>query len=139
MNGVVVLGADAEEVADRVGVKVRLELEPGVTVTPTTQAALLRIVREAVTNAAVHGRPREIAVRVVASPRLRVSVSDDGIGFDPEKVNGHGFGLVSMRERAGRLGGTLDIESSPGQGTCVQVVVADSGPAERRAPGSVPG
>jgi nitrate/nitrite-specific signal transduction histidine kinase len=46
---------------------------------------------------------------------------------------------VSMRERVSRLNGTLDIESAPGQGTCVQVSVADHGPPARREPGSVPG
>ena len=51
---------------------------------------------------------------------------------------GSGFGLVSMRERVTRLNGSFDIESGPGQGTCVRADVADHGPPARRAPGSVP-
>jgi signal transduction histidine kinase len=77
---------------------------------------------------------------VIAPDQVTLRVCDDGVGLGElaRPSDGGGFGLVSMRERAGRLGGTLEIESAPGQGTCVVVTVADSGPPERRAPGSVP-
>lgn len=61
-------------------------------------------------------------MRLAAQPRLRVWVSDDGIGFDPDKVNGSGYGLVSMRERAEAFGGTLWLDSKPGHGTTVNVL-----------------
>ncbi len=56
---------------------------------------------------------------------VSIDVTDDGVGFDPATVSPRrdGFGLVSMRERVVTLHGTLDVESSPGQGTTVVATV----------------
>jgi signal transduction histidine kinase len=53
---------------------------------------------------------------------VRLRVSDDGVGFVPREQAGH-FGITGMRERAARLGGTLDVRSVPGQGTVVEMLV----------------
>jgi signal transduction histidine kinase len=114
----------AEEVADRVGVKVRLDLEAGVDVTPTTRAALLRIVREAVTNTARHAKASEVTVSLVTDGAIHLRISDNGVGFDTsEEGRGWGFGLTSMRERAQAIGGQLEVRSTMGQGTEIQVVI----------------
>ena len=57
--------------------------------------------------------------------RVRLRVSDDGSGFNPTAVArlGEGFGLISMRERAHAVGGSFDVESRPGSGTMVEVVL----------------
>jgi signal transduction histidine kinase len=120
----VALAQAAEEVADRVGVKVRLDLEPGVQVSPSTRAALLRIVREAVTNTARHGKASEATVSLTSDGRLELRISDDGVGFDTTAAReGRGFGLVSMRERAQAIGGQLEVRSSVGGGTEIEVVI----------------
>jgi signal transduction histidine kinase len=120
----VALAQAAEEVAERVGVKVRLDLEPGVDVTPTTRAALLRIVREAVTNTARHAQASEVTVSLATDGRVHLRISDNGVGFDTtEKEQGWGFGLVSMRERAQAIGATLEVRSSRGEGTAIEVVI----------------
>jgi PAS domain S-box-containing protein len=109
---------------------------------PATEETLLRVAQEALNNAYKHARAGHIEVTLtIEADQVKLRVCDDGVGLGElaRPSDGGGFGLVSMRERAGRLGGTLEIESGPGQGTCVQVVVADNGPPERRAPGSVPG
>ena len=55
--------------------------------------------------------------------RITLEVSDDGVGFDPGgEFPGH-LGLRSMRERAQRIGGTLTLESEPGAGTAVRVLI----------------
>ncbi len=86
---------------------------------------LLRIGQEAINNAVHHAEPQTISVNLnFDSSSVQLSVKDDGRGFDQAKVktNGH-FGLVGMRERAARIGGTLNVVSSPGEGTEIVVNV----------------
>jgi ligand-binding sensor domain-containing protein/signal transduction histidine kinase len=90
---------------------------------------LLRIAQEAINNAVAHAQPEHVLVNLTFDiRRVQLSVRDDGRGFDPGAVssNGH-FGLVGMRERAQRIGGTLSIVSSAETGTeiLVDVPIAD--------------
>jgi signal transduction histidine kinase len=117
-----VLAQAARDVADRAGVNLKLELDPRADPEAATRHSLVRIVREAVNNAANHARAQEVVVSLGALPRLRVSVSDDGVGFDPRRGDGSGYGLVSMRERADAFGGTLWVDSQPGHGTTITVL-----------------
>jgi signal transduction histidine kinase len=91
---------------------------------PEHEHELLRIAQEAVSNAVRHARPR--AVRITMTDELAhwtLAVADDGVGMEPSPrlSAGEGFGLVSMRQRAGAIGGEWQIDSSPGQGTRVSV------------------
>lgn len=119
----VALAQAAEDVAERVGTRVRFDLARNVRVAPGVREDLARIVREAVTNAARHGEAEIVTVALENSRDLRVRVSDDGLGFDPEKPARRGFGLTSMRERAQANGGDLTITSQPGGGTQIEVVI----------------
>jgi ligand-binding sensor domain-containing protein/signal transduction histidine kinase len=86
---------------------------------------LLRIAQEAINNAVTHARPEHVIVNLTfAINKVQLSVRDDGRGFEPNSSgkNGH-FGLVGMRERAERIGGKLNIVSSPETGTEVLVDV----------------
>ncbi len=87
---------------------------------------VLRICQEALSNAIRHGEPRSLRLELEYTPTwLRVRVRDDGAGFEPDRMNGltgH-FGLTVMRERARRFGGTLRLESRPGDGTIVEAKV----------------
>ncbi|MBI2555253.1 MAG: GAF domain-containing protein [Candidatus Rokubacteria bacterium] len=103
-----------------------LSLEPGIdrTLAPEQVGHLFHIGREALTNVLKHAG----ASRVVVSLRraagvLRLSVEDDGAGFDPARRSTAGQGLRNMRERAWRLRGSLSVESAPGRGTRVIVEV----------------
>jgi two-component system NarL family sensor kinase len=92
------------------------------------EAGLYRIAQEAVANAVRHGAPREVTIRLEATGSdLRLTVADDGCGFDPRAARpanpGGGFGLTGMRERVALLGGVLDIDSRPQAGTRVTVIV----------------
>ncbi len=95
------------------------------------ELAAYRIVQEAITNVVKHAQARECHVHLTHLPdRLLVEVEDDGIGFrgDTETVSSdRGLGLVSVRERAARLGGTFNILSAPGQGTRLVVSLPDRG------------
>jgi signal transduction histidine kinase len=119
----VALAQAAEDVAGRTGAKIRFDLEPDIHVDPDLREDLARIVREAVSNAARHGQANNITVALSNSNGLRVSVLDDGCGFDPESPRRRGFGLTSMRERAEIRGGTVSLTSSPGEGCEVEVLV----------------
>ncbi len=84
------------------------------------ETAAFRIVQEGLTNIARHAETTEADLTVwVGDGRLRISLADRGVGFDPESVTAQAdsMGLVGMRERAQLLGGDLFIESSPGSGT----------------------
>jgi len=81
---------------------------------------LYRFVQEALTNGYRHGEGRN--QRVLASmddDTLRVAVHDDGPGFDTEAARGNGMGLDGLRDRVESVGGTFEVHSAPGQGTCV--------------------
>lgn len=113
----------AEEIAGRVDVRVRFDLQEGVDVGSNVRENLLRVVREAVTNAARHGDASTITVRLWTDEQLHLTIADDGQGFDTSAPAGRrsSFGLVSMRERITGLGGTVVVTSEPGQGTEVKV------------------
>jgi signal transduction histidine kinase len=93
---------------------------------PQTEAAAFRIVQEALTNVAKHARARCCRVYLQRlTSTLLVTVEDDGIGFDPAPADradrSPGLGLIGIRERASRLGGTLRLETAPGAGTRLTV------------------
>lgn len=87
---------------------------------------LLRIAQEAIANAVKHARAEHLEVKLVyAATEVLLTIRDDGCGFDPKAVmagqqNGH-FGLRSLRGRATKIGATLEIASTPGDGTRVIV------------------
>lgn len=88
--------------------------------------ALLGIAQEALNNALKHARPKTIRVRVRREgDTVRLDIVDDGIGFDPDVGRRRGgLGLRGMAERAGKIRATLAIDSRPGEGTSVSVVVS---------------
>ena len=91
---------------------------------PRVEVALYRICQEALTNVARHAEAGRVRVRLVATPQeVRLSVEDDGRGFDASRVPGDRHGLVGMRERAQMLGGALEVRSAPGEGTRVEASV----------------
>jgi len=91
---------------------------------PEHEHELLRIAQEAVSNAVRHARPHAVQITLTDEPAHWVlAVSDDGVGMEqgPELSARRGFGLVSMRQRAGAIGGEWQIESAPGHGRRVSV------------------
>ena len=89
-------------------------------ISDSTVHALLCIIRELVINAVRHGAATQIDIRgEMAETELKITVRDNGRGFDPSSrpgpTEGH-FGLLGIQERLDRLGGTLGISSTPGHG-----------------------
>jgi len=89
---------------------------------PAVELACFRIAQEALTNVLRHSGATQVTV--LLAPRgdqILLSIIDDGRGFDTDDV--HGLGLIAMRERATHLGGTFDIETVAGAGTCVRATL----------------
>jgi signal transduction histidine kinase/ligand-binding sensor domain-containing protein len=112
----------ATQVTETQNVRLRLKLSQNLPViSPETEYNLLRITQEAVTNAVKHASASMIEVTLVAkSGELRITVKDDGRGFDPQaQVQGQHFGLVGIKERASTINAAIRIDSRPGRGTTV--------------------
>jgi signal transduction histidine kinase len=92
---------------------------------------LFRIAQEALRNAVSHAQATLVRIRVCYDvDTVTLTVSDDGVGFDPgtshAQEHGH-FGLAGMRERAAKIGARLEVRSAPGTGTTVEVVAPAPG------------
>ena len=106
--GLLALAAPDEEPAVTVDVTGDLDAQPAAVV-----STLVRAAQEAVTNARRHAAARHVHVRVeVTADEVRLSVDDDGTGFDPDRAVG-GYGLVGLRERAHLVGGSVGVVSGP--------------------------
>jgi len=89
---------------------------------PDTETNLYRITQEALNNALKHARPTQVNVMLERrDTAVILIIEDDGVGFDVESIfnSSQGLGLTGMRERIALIGGSLDIESAPGQGTTI--------------------
>ena len=120
------LEAVAHELRDRFDVKIAVDAQPGADIASHAREHLSRIAREAIANAARHGRARNVVVSLRHAERgVALRVIDDGCGI--AKVDGEfvaeGFGLTSMRERAAALGGSMSVRSAPRGGTELEVVL----------------
>jgi signal transduction histidine kinase len=107
---------------DRLGVTVDADISD-ITLPEPVEDALLRVTQEACTNAVRHGNAGRLGVSMTRrNGQIELAVRDDGIGFDPE-VWQTGSGLRHIRERVTEVGGTVIIDSAPGAGATVTVLV----------------
>ncbi|HEU4888777.1 MAG TPA: GAF domain-containing sensor histidine kinase [Thermoanaerobaculia bacterium] len=119
-----VLGEFLQQWREQSGVSTELSIDPELRLQTSVELQIVRIIQESLTNVRKHARATVARVDVHARDgQLVVSISDDGLGFNPE-VTSRGefpkFGLTTMRERAASIRGALDIESVPGNGTTVR-------------------
>ena len=114
-----------QAVEGRAGVTTTLDVEGDGRLSPAVEAELDRIGQEALNNALKHARARRIAVKLRQDEHdVALEISDDGVGFDLGTTRARGgLGLRGMAERAARVGGSLAVESRPGEGTRVRVQV----------------
>lgn len=108
----------------RTGLTCTLQLDGAMpNLTPEVRLGIYRIVQEALHNIVRHAGADEASVKMEVLPDLlRVTVRDNGAGFDPERaVRPTSLGLLSMRERAAAIGATFQINSTPGLGTAVVI------------------
>jgi len=118
----------AGEVQSRAPLAVSVEVvgEPR-PIPSAVKTALFRVVQEALTNVIKHAQAENVRVRLSYDDgTVSALIEDDGQGFDPGRLaftRRPSWGLLGMQERASLLGGQFTLQSSPGQGTCVEVII----------------
>lgn len=118
-------------VEERAGVATVLHFEQTLPLPETLEYELYHIAREALNNALKHGNAHQVIVHFQANEwGVRLCIEDDGVGFDyaQARQNG-GMGLQTMQTRAAHIGGTLLVETAPGQGSQIRVLIVRRGKA----------
>jgi PAS domain S-box-containing protein len=114
----------AAAVEGRTGIPIAVECALEDRLPLELEAGLYRITQEAIHNVVKHASATKVRVLISREPsEVRLSIEDDGVGFDPTAASPGTLGLASMRSRAERLGGSLAISSEPGRGARVAVTV----------------
>lgn len=119
----------ARQFQRRTSIVVRVECAHStVRLAPALESALFRIAQEALTNCAKHSRASLIVLQLILDGQtLSLTVSDDGIGFDPDSLgqttHTRGLGMLTMREMAEFSGGRFVLESRPGKGARIRVEI----------------
>ncbi|MGH9868065.1 MAG: MASE1 domain-containing protein [Candidatus Polarisedimenticolia bacterium] len=125
----------ARDMKEKQGLTVTFEARECESLDESTRMFVYEAIRELLFNVVKHGETREAALRIRGTPGgwLDVDVSDAGRGFDPRSSMGarDGFGLFSIRERVRSLGGQVTVESAPGRGTRVRMLVPRLGAPAR--------
>ena len=112
----------ARETAKRTGMHVQLNSDLTDELPEEHKTCIYRVVQEALNNCARHAQASTVQVAVRRQTgKILLSVMDDGSGFDPRRVRG--MGLLGMEERVRHLGGTFEVDSEPGRGTRVEIVL----------------
>lgn len=124
------LGVLAQKVSEDSGLRVDFKATGGGRpLSVRIETGLYRVAQEALRNVVQHARAGRARIQLLNTPReVQLIVEDNGSGFDPQQVQDGRYGLVGLNERARLLGGTLRLETSPGQGTRLQVTI----PAEEQ-------
>lgn len=109
-------------------IAIELHEQLSVNLDDETQTLVFRVVQEAITNAIKHADANHIDITVIATERMLViKVQDNGVGMTKETSESvEGFGLSAMRDRVAAFGGQLMVESKPGEGCEIKVVITGS-------------
>ncbi len=122
------LQTHAAGIQGRVGLVVRVDCSmTGDRAPLEIETALYRIAQEALHNVVKHADANTVSIRLAGSPTdgVRLSVEDDGNGFDPAVIAAGHLGIAGMRARASQIGATIEVTSARGSGTRIEVVVPD--------------
>ena len=116
----------AESIQARYKVDITVETADDIVwLTQEQEHVIYRVAQEALLNSAQHAQARHIGIKIQdTGMALRLTVKDDGIGFEPSTVNTNGhFGVQGMRERAAMIGAELTVSSQSGQGTLIEMTL----------------
>lgn len=113
------------EFSRRSGVPVTVQIDGDLEGLPEThRTCIYRIVQEALTNCARHAQAKTIRISIYGRHDwVRLSIQDDGVGFDPRHASSRGLGLIGIQERVRELEGKVTVTSQPEKGTILEVEV----------------
>lgn len=113
-----------EELRAKVPIEIGQDIDDSIRLPKGIEDHLFRIVQEALSNALRHSKAANIEVRLVKpNDSIRLSIRDDGVGFDLDEKKQTSYGLVSMRERVNEIGGSIQIITAPGKGARIEIRV----------------
>jgi len=113
-----------DELRQKVPMAITLDMDPSIALHPDTEDHLFRIVQEALSNTLRHAKASRMDIGLHRNGSgMRLLLADDGQGFDLESKKQTSYGLLTMEERVGELGGTMRLFSAPGQGTSIDIWV----------------
>ncbi|MGA7730215.1 MAG: sensor histidine kinase [Chloroflexia bacterium] len=117
-----------QDYSEQTGIPVELNVPENLVLSSNQELVVFRVIQEALQNIHKHAEANAVTIDVQQRPGgpLSVNIVDDGRGFDTKRVRQGrtgSSGLVSMRERASTVGGTLKVESRPGNGTTITLVL----------------
>lgn len=117
-----------DSISGRTGVPVTLTIEGPFELPPDVHTAFYRIAQEALNNIVKHAQANQVMVNLHCSSltdeggqKVKLRVTDDGVGFDPNNIPPESLGIGIMRERARAIGATLAIESEIERGTEITI------------------
>lgn len=134
---VAAIEAEAQEFAQRTGIVcIQKVMDESVNVSPHEAITLFRIFQEALANVTKHARAKTVTIAICNLDHgVSMSVHDDGRGIcDADRNKPRSFGLRGIFERIAQLDGEVKLESTPGQGTCLNVLIPHT-PAQNSTPG----
>jgi signal transduction histidine kinase len=113
------------EFSRRSGVPVTVQIDGDIEGLPEAhRTCIYRIVQEALTNCARHAQAKNIRISIYGGPDwVKLSIQDDGVGFDLRNASSRGLGLIGIQERVREVGGTVTIISQPQKGTILELEV----------------
>jgi signal transduction histidine kinase len=117
---------ECERVNDTGACKATLVATESIPMNITVKSFLLRTIQEFIQNSLKHSGCRQINIQLKRdNDGLRLTACDDGLGFDINTVQGRGIGLNNMRRRIQLLGGLFNLQSGPGKGTELQIIIPE--------------
>ena len=121
----------AAEFSRTTGLPCRLDIDAGSRqLKPDVAIVVFRVAQEALNNVRRHASAHRVTIALhLADGHWQLDVVDDGVGFDVDQRRG-GFGLLGMQERAGLIGGSLEVTSAPGAGTSLRLSVPQQRPSD---------
>ncbi|WP_046215900.1 sensor histidine kinase [Paenibacillus wulumuqiensis] len=113
-----------QELQAKIPMEIALEMDEDVRLLKGVENHLFRIVQEALSNTLRHAKASRMEIRIVQkTDSVRVTLRDDGIGFELDDTKQTSYGLSTMRERINEIGGTIQYITAPGKGTRIEIVV----------------
>jgi signal transduction histidine kinase len=100
------------------------KIDPMANLTGDQKLVIYRVAQETLNNIAKHAEPSKVKIMFhVDRSRVNLMIEDDGVGFDPDKIESNHFGIGFMRERADGIGAQIKILSQPDEGTLVHLII----------------